>query len=101
MSLKSLANQWMKNSLSLLFLLVVFLLFQFTKLVHQAAAQICVRARDSMIETKDLQKGKWDLLMPLYTMLGCIIYHLTSGRDSQNNSNPSKITAGELLSCLC
>ena len=63
MSLTSLTDQWMKlkNHPALLFLLVVFLLSQFAKLVHQAAAQIHVRARDSVIETKDPQKGERDL----------------------------------------
>lgn len=64
MSPTSLTDQWMKlkNHPALLFLLVVFLPSQFTKLVHQAAAQIYVRARDSAVETKDLQKGMRDLL---------------------------------------
>lgn len=64
MSLTSLTDQWMKlkNHPALLFLLVVFLLSQFSKLLHQAAAQIYVRARDSGIESKDPQKGEQDLL---------------------------------------
>lgn len=61
----SLADQWMKlnNHPVLLFLLVVFLLPQFSKPVQQAAAQINARAGDSVTETKDLQKGERDLLM--------------------------------------
>jgi len=63
MSLTSLGDQWMKlnNHPALLILLVVFLLSQFPDLVHEAAAQIHVRARDSVIETKDLQRGERDL----------------------------------------
>lgn len=64
MFLTSLTDQWMKlkNHPALLFLLVVILLSQFSKLVCQAAAQIYVRARDSVIESKYPQKGEQDLL---------------------------------------
>lgn len=51
MSLTSLTDQWMKlkNHPALLFLLIVFLL-QLTRLVHEAAAKIHLRARNSVIE---------------------------------------------------
>lgn len=100
MSLTSLADQWMKlkNHPALLFLLAVFLLPQSAKLVHQAAAQIHARAQDRVMETKAPQKGERGLL---YTMLGLVICHISSGWDSQNNSNPSKMKADELLPSLC
>lgn len=52
--LTSLTNRIMKlkNNPVLLFLLIVFLSCQFTTLLHQAAAQIDVRAWDTVIESK-------------------------------------------------
>lgn len=54
MSLTSLAEQWMKlkNHPALLFLLVVFQVSQFARLVHEAAAKIHLGARNILIEKK-------------------------------------------------
>lgn len=64
MSHTSLGDQWMKlkNHPALLFLVVLFLLAQFAKVVNQVAAQIHARARDRVIKTKGVQKGERNLL---------------------------------------
>lgn len=55
MSHTSLTAQWMKlkNHPAFFFLLVVFLLSEFARLLHEAAARIHLRARNSEIEQKD------------------------------------------------
>lgn len=60
----SLLDQWikLKNHSALLLLLVLFLLAEFAKLVHQAAAQTHARARVSVIKTKDALKREINLL---------------------------------------